>query len=190
MKLFHLDNVNFDPDYCFVDAPLPVGAEVQLAEAATPKMERLGIDILDLFMDEDRGGLKLPDYVSNTDEILPLSERCLEAFNEGFDIGDHEILACQLINGKKRVHSDKYAIVNFLSVTDCLDQDRSDIDNTTDFLLVEFMGKWCLDSKRVPPGRDLFRVDGVIGFIFTERLVDFIKSSGFTNFQFEPVTLG
>jgi len=189
MKFFKLDNINVDPRYCRVDPIIASFTDLTMGRSAKPIMERLEEDTLDLAMNEDRGGLELPDYVSTTASILALSTACATAIAEGFELGEHELLPARLINKKKRVHSDEYLVLNPLGQIECLNVERSDMNGDKDNPLVQIMGKWCLHTQEVPPDRDLFRVKSVIGYIFSERLVEHIQSEGYTNFHFTPVPL-
>jgi len=188
MKLFRLDAAKIDHRYCYTTGVSPIAGMVEASTTVVPRMEKLEIDRIDLKMDEDRGGLELSDWVSNPANLLALSKDCKDAILEGFDIGPHELVDCRLINKKGRDHGGEYTIVNLLGKQDCLNQQLSELDPNVPFLRVKFMGRWCLDAKKVP-ALDLFRVDGVIGYIFSERLVDLIGSRGFTNFPFDPVPL-
>ena len=87
------------------------------------------------------------------------------------------------------MHSDDHVLLNPFGRVDCLNTELSDMNGDPDYPLVRVMGKWCLRAKDVPADRDLFRVVGVIGYIFSERLVEFVQAQGFTNFVFTPVTL-
>jgi len=187
MKFFTLDNEDIDSRYCFIDAGVSVGTQIETGVPALPRMTELEEDALDLEMDEDSGGLELPDYVGNDNNLLTLRRGCAEAIAEGFDLGPHELLAARLINDKERVHADDYVVVNLIGLLECLDTVNSDMDGDPDDPAVIIMGKWYLKAAKVPPERDLFRVKGVIGYIFSERLVDFIRDQGFTNLNFIPV---
>lgn len=189
MKLYHLDSENVDPRYCYIDAGLSVGTNIEVGIPALLRMAELEEDVLDLEMDEDNGGLELSDYVSNDNNLLPLRRGCAEAFAKDFELGPHELLPARLINEKERVHSDDYVIVNLIGRLECLDTDRSDMDGDPDHPAVIIMGKWYLRADQIPPRRDLFRVKGVLGYVFSERLVAFIQSQGYTNFEFLPVSL-
>src|SRR5262249_4830232 len=70
-----------------------------------------------------------------------------------------------------------------------LDWERSDLNTNTENPLVRIFGKWSLKADRVPADRDLFRVKGLIGYLFSERLVDFIRKQKFKNFEFEDAKL-
>ncbi|MBL8952316.1 MAG: hypothetical protein JNK82_16170 [Myxococcaceae bacterium] len=186
MKIFQLEDIETDARYCFVDPALPCGPDISQGLPATPELERLGLAVLDLPLDETHGGLELPDYVSNTVNMLVLRRRCAEAIATQFAIGDHERLAARLINEKQRVHAEDYEICNPLGSFDCVDQKRSDMQPGP---WVNPYGKWYLSRALLPADRDLFRVDHVGGYFFTERLVAFVRARGFTNFAFKPVLL-
>lgn len=189
MQIFLLEDIETDGRYCFVDPVLSCGADISEGYPATPENERLGLDVLDLPMDEDEGGLELPDYVSNTDNMLILRRACAEAIIAGFAVGEHELLPTRLINEKQRVHADDYVILNPLGKIECIDRERSDMYQGPDDLWVNPWGTWYVRGALVPTDRDLFRVVGVRGYFFSERLASFIEARGFTNFRFQPVML-
>lgn len=189
MKIFLLEDTETDPRYCFVDPTLPCGADISEGFPAAPELERLGLDVLDLPMDEDEGGLEPADYVSNTDNMLILRRACADAIVAGSRVGEHEILPARLINAKQRVHADDYVILNPLGKFECVDRERSDMDQGVEDPWVNPWGKWYLRRTLVPTDRDLFRVVGVLGYLFSERLVELIGAQGFTNLRFRPVLL-
>lgn len=188
MKLFMLDCINVDRRYCRIDAYVSCIVHLLQGTPAKPEMERVEEDFLELEMNEVRGGLELPDYVSNTNTVLPLRKACAEAIVTNFEVGEHELLPAKLINSKERVHSDDYVVLNPLGRVDALNTELSDMDGDEDDPTVQVMGKWCAYAEKIPE-RDLFRIRGVTGYIFSERLVEFIKTQGYTNFAFKPVTL-
>ena len=57
------------------------------------------------------------------------------------------------------------------------------------YRLVRIFGKWKLKASSISIELDLMRVKGIPYYIFSERLVDFIKQRGFTNFPFDDVHL-
>lgn len=177
-----------DRRHCFIEAHnLPcdfyTGLPVQ------PILDRLELTSLDLHMDEDEGGLELGDYVGNTDGILVLRRRLVDAILANFAVGDRELIPVRLINEKKRVHSDDYAILNPLGEFDIIDRERSTISVHNDIVAVDAWEPWCIQSALVPEDRDLFRVLGLPGYLFSDRLVRFILDSGFTNISFWQVEL-
>ena len=187
MKLFQLQPEKYDRQYCFVRGALPISISITLAEPAKSLLDDLGIDVLDVKMDEDTGGLELPDNVGNLKGMLLLRRACADRIRGEFAMGTHEWLPARLMNEKKRVHADDYGILNPVGREDCLDTSRSEMGGDPDDPAVRIFGKYWLDSKRVPSGRDVFRVVGVAPYIFTERLVRFIETEGWTNFSFTPV---
>ena len=189
MKLFILDDIETDARYCRVDVTVACNDALTDGERALPELERQEIDVLELQMDEDEGGLELPDYVGNADNALVLRRACAEAIVAGFVVGEHELLPAQLINEKGRVHSDDYVILNPLGQAECLHLEASEMDGDEEEPMVKIMGRWYLSSELVPRDRDLFRVKGVIGYVLSERLVAFIEAEGFTNFHFLPVAV-
>lgn len=189
MKLFLLEDVQTDPRYCFVASELPCGAELSDGEPAAPDIERLELDVLELQMDEDQGGLERPDYVSNTDNMLLLRSSFADAIVDGFEVGPHELWPARLINEKQRIHAEDYTVLNPLGRFDCLDRALSEIDESTEEPMVNPWGKWLLRGSLVPADRDLFRVAGVLGYVFSERLVSFIRAGGMTNLAFVPIPI-
>lgn len=186
MKLFHLDGIDVDARYCAIGVRISYFSELIEGSPVRPVMEEDGEDVLDLKMDEDRGGLELGDYVSNLAGVLPLRKGCAEAIASAFELGEHELLPARLINEKNRVHSDDYVVLNPLGEHDCLNPQLSDMDGSTFDPTVQIMGKWCLHADKIPP-LDLFRVKCVEGYVFSERLVAFIQAEGYKNFRFNPV---
>ncbi len=170
--------------------PAEIAFHLAHGEIAGPTLAESGEDRVALDLDETRGALDLPDLVGNTRNYLVLRRSCLEAIQREHLLGDHETLPALLMNKKKRVHSDDYLILNPLGKIDCLDTARSDMSDDGLEPAVEFLGKFFLSASRVPADRDIFRVRGVmVGYMFSERLVDFIRAQGYTNFVFEPVAL-
>lgn len=186
-QLCYLETLPPERRYCCVDAHVPcdfyAGLPVQ------PTLDRLELTRLDLDMDEDDGGLELGDYVGNTDGILVLRRRLVDAILANFTVGEHELIPARLINEKKRVHSDDYAILNPLGEFDIIDRERSTILVYDEHMVVEDMDPWCIQSALIPQGRDLFRVLGLSGYLFSDRLARFILDSGFTNISFWQVEL-
>lgn len=189
MKLFELKPSDSDRAFCFIWASIPFSIALLDGDPVLPSMSENQMPHLDLGIDEDAGGLKLPDRVGNTQSMLILRNRCLNAIVKAFKLGKYEVLPARLINEKKRVHSPDYAVVNFLDRVECLDTEKSDMNNNEKNLSVQIFGKYWLKKDLIPKDRDLFRVKGVIGYIFSERLVQYIQKEKFTNFFFKPVPL-
>lgn len=88
-------------------------------------------------------------------------------------------------NEKKRIHTNDVLVVNPLNAVDCLDWDRSQLDGDVENPMVRIFGKWSIKAERIPPDLDLFRVKGLIGYLFSERLVEFIRNQKFEGFAFD-----
>jgi hypothetical protein len=188
-QYFAINFLKHNRIFCFVSPKLTCGGKLLVGEPARPVMEQDDVEVLDLQMVEDRGGLKLPDFVGNTSLMLALSKPCAEALAQ-LDLGEHEVLPARLINKKKRVHSDGYVVVNPLGHIDCLDLKKSDVINDPDEdPYVRPLGKYFLVRSNIPEKIDLFRASGVGGFICSERFVQTVEKHKFTNFAFTPVQL-
>ncbi len=187
-EYFAIDFLKHNRVFCFVSPRLSCGGKLLVGEPARPVMEHDDVAVLDLDMVEDRGGLKLPDFVGNTALLLALSKACADALAQ-LDLGTHELLPARLINEKKRVHSDGYVVLNPLGHIDCLDLKRSDLAKDTKQPRVRALGKYFLEKSSIPETLDLFRARGVGGFICSQRLVQSVEKHKFTNFAFTPVQL-
>lgn len=181
-----------DRRYCLVTShasrlsyPLSHGRDARTV------FDELDLAAVRLDLDEAGGGLALPDMVGNDLNYLILRRPCAEALLERFALGPHDVLPAHLFNRKKRLHADDYLILNPLGKIDCLDVGRSDMDDDgADERTVRLFGKFMLDRRRIPADRDIFRVRGVLlGYMYSERLVDFIRERDYTNFVFKPVAL-
>lgn len=191
MKMYFYDLERCEDRYCvLVGVRNPYAWELSLGEPAAALMKERGDKVMRLNIDEATGGLDLPDAVPNTDNLLVLRRRCADPILERFELGEHEALPVVLINSKGRVHAKDYVVVNPFGHVDCLDMERSEMDGDEDDPTVRIFGKFWLEAARVPTDRDIFRVRGVgHGYMFSERLVAFIREQGFTNFVLHEVQL-
>lgn len=190
MKIYQCDLDPGDERYCIADdRGTPYSHELFFGEPAAALMKERGDDAMKLYLDEVEGGLDLGDLVPNTDNLLVLRKQCAKQILAVFELGDHEALPVVLINSKGRVHAKDYLVVNPFGMTDCLDMERSEMDGDEDDPCVRIFGQFWLDASRVPADRDIFRVRGVGGYMFSERLVAFINEQGFTNFVLRRVQL-
>lgn len=203
MRIFRLDLFNCDSRYCFVRGASPYDTNLQRGGPVLDEMKEDGVAALEYEIDEDRG-LDVGDYFRTTSNHLPVSRRFADAIAKQFDLGRYEFVparvarvtrpnrllrALGLGKEKRRIVVPDIVIVNPLDAVDCLDWARSEMDGDEDDPLVRIFGKWSLKRERIPRGRDLFRVKGLIGYLFSERLVDFVRREGFANFVFEDAPL-
>jgi hypothetical protein len=189
MKVYHCTSAPSDGRFCYVNRHIsPVGTRIVRGKEARPVLDRLGEDHIELSLNEGMGGLERPDLVGNNQNYLVLRRPCAEAILGGFVVGPHELFPTLLINRKKRVHADDYVLLNPLGQSDCLDRARSDMEESG--VYVRMFGSFTLRAAAILADRDIFRVLGVPGgYMFSERLVEFIRARAFTNFVFEPVNL-
>lgn len=190
MKLHLCKSLASDKRYCLVTRhgspfsyPLAHGVEVG------SRMTEHGADAVTYELDESRGALDLPDMVGTNLNFLILRKACADAILAESELGSHEVIPAVLVNAKKRVHSSDYVVINPHGKIECLDTARSDMDDDDDDPSVAIFGKFWLKAALVPPKRDIFRVKGLIGYVFSERLVELIRQQGFTNFVFEDIQL-
>ncbi|MCX4242252.1 hypothetical protein [Paraliomyxa miuraensis] len=191
MKLYLCKCSASDKRYCLVTRhgspfsyPLAHGVEV------ASRMEDKGVEAVTFDLDEARGALELPDLVGTNLNFLILRKLCADAILGQHDVGEHEVVSAVLVNSKERVHASDYVVLNPHGKVECLDTVRSEMDDDDDDPAVALFGKFWLKAALVPPGRDIFRVKGLtVGYVFSERLVEFIRAQGFSNFVFEDVQL-
>lgn len=191
MKLFLCTSDAGDPRYCLVTSHgSPLSDPLATGEPIAPVMEEFDEHDVRLELDENDGGLDRPDMVGNDQNYLILRRACADAILAAFSAGPHDVTPVTLVNKKKRVHADDYVVVNPHGQVECLDRARSEMNKDAEAPAVRIFGKFWLRTAAVPADRDIFRVRGLlIGYVFSERLVEFISAHAFTNFVFEPIQL-
>jgi len=183
-------NDTLDRRYCMIRPRAPYWSDLAFGRPALPSMHDCGDEAMRLDLDEAAAGLERPDRVANVYDLLVLRRSCAEAIVAVHDLGAYELLPAMLINAKERVHAEDYVVLNPLGSIDCLDVARSQMGGTPDAPCVRFEGEFGLDASRVPAGRDVFRVQKIsAGYAFSDRLHDFIRDRGFTNFALRDVPI-
>jgi len=190
MKVYRCESKATDRKYCFVSRHIsPFDGPMSEGKPLTPVLEKKGASRVELDLDEDRGGLELPDLVGGRLNYLVMRNAVAAAIAAKFKLDPHDEAPVALINSKKRLHSGDYTVVNPHGHVDCLDPEQSELDGS-DEMFVRIFGKWALKASAIPKDRDIFRVQGLAsGYIFSERLVDFILEKKYTNFKFADVTV-
>lgn len=190
MKVFICKSQATDKKFCYVSRHISaLSSPLARGLPLTPLMEEYGESRVDLTLDEDRGGLELPDLVGNRLNYLILRNTVASALAKKFDFGPCEQAPVALINKKKRVHSADYVVVNPQGQLDVLDPERTELDGSGE-LFVKIFGKWALKPDAIPTDRDIFRVKGLpAGYFFSERIVDFIRGQKYTNVELTDVTV-
>lgn len=189
MRIFHLNPIECDPKYCYVSGSFPYDTKLMRGGEVLAEMEADGVSALEYDLDEDEGGLEVGDFFTNVDNHLPVTRKFADSIADRFDLGYCEFIPGLVRNAKGRVHVSDMVILNPVEAVDCLDWEDSDINDDDDYPMVRIFGKWSLKAGQIPDGRDLFRVKGLIGYCFSERLVEFIGQQGMTNFEFEEARL-
>jgi hypothetical protein len=185
MAYFRMNPVECDSKFCNVTGAFFCGTQLLRGGPILEPMKKRGIERLTYTLDEEAGGLRVGDYLTNTQSELVLKRACAEAIVTEFDVGPHELISAEVKNEKGRVHAADITVLHPVLTNDCLDWEKSRLDRDEDYPMVRLFGAWSLNGKKVPPKLDLFRVKGLFGFIFSERLVEFINKKGFENFVFE-----
>lgn len=191
MKLYYCNAEPANRKFCYVSSyisqfygPLARGFSV------ASLLQEFEVNRLEIEIDEGEGGLELPDLVGTPINCLILRNRVAEDIIEHFEMGQYETVQTSLINEKKRVHSTDYTVINPLGFVDVLDPTRSDLVDDLGLKVVQIFGKFAIKKSAIPADRDIFRVQGLpLGYMFSERLVDFIHQQGYTNFTFADVVL-
>lgn len=185
MRFFRLNPIECDPRYCYVAGSFPYDTKLMRGGIVLEEMHSDGVTTLEYQLDEDEGGLEVGDYITNVENHLTVTKKFADSVGDKFDLGQCEMIPALARNEKGRVHIPAMVVMNPVEAVDCLDWEASDVDDDEDYPMVQLFGAWSLRPERMPDGRDLLRVKGLIGYVFSERLVDFIEERGMTNFEFE-----
>jgi hypothetical protein len=190
MKVFNCGSEATDPKFCFVsshtsayDGPMAEGTPLR------PLLQEFGDERVSFEIDEDEGGLELPDLVGNQLNYLVMRTPVLAAIEKKFQLGPHDTAPAALLKKRKKVHSTDYTVVNPHGHVECLDASRSELEAGGE-PIVRIFGRYALKGSAIPKDRDIFRVKGLVsGYIFTGRLVEFIREQKYTNFGFTEITV-
>jgi hypothetical protein len=189
MGLSFLNPLNCDAKYAFARGASIYDTRLMRGGAVLADMAAASVPFLKYEMDEEYGGLLVGDFITNSDSHLLVTRKLADAIVRKFNLGPVELIPAKLLNEKKRVHFHDAVVIHPVEPIDCLDWERSDIGGDDTYRLVRIFGRWMLRGAAVPPDRDLLRVKGLLYYVFSERLVDFVQKSGFANFVFEDVRL-
>lgn len=186
MKIFMCSSKAADRKFCYVSRHIsPYDAPMSQGKPLLPLLQEFGAERVDFEIDEDRGGLELPDLVGNRLNYLVMRNPVVEAIDAKFEFGPHEKAAVALLKKRKKVHSADYTVINPHGQVDVLDESQSEFDAGG---FVQIFGKYALSAAKIPKDRDVYRAKGLVsGYLFSERLVDFIRAQHYTNFEFTEV---
>ena len=185
-----LNCVTDDKVYCFAE-PRPRGAYAPVyrmtrGESIASKYPDDQYSV-ELHLDEDRQGLKLPSFVGNTGKLIILQKDVARYIQDNSTLGPVETFAFTLINHKGRVHSKDYVFFSPLGTQDCLDLDRSEMRRWTDGS-IQNVSRIVLDLLKLVDAPDVVRIrESASDVLFSVELVETIEAQGFTNFKFNDV---
>jgi hypothetical protein len=185
MPYVRMNPIECDAKFCHVTGAFFCGTQLLNGGPILQPMKEWGLDRLTYTLDEEEGGLRVGDYLTNTQSELVLKRACAEAIVTDFAVGPYELIPAEVKNEKGRIHAADVVVLHPVLTNDCLDWEKSQLGRDKEYPLVRLFGAWSLKGEKIPPDLDLFRVKGLLGFIFSERLVEFIRQKGFENFVFE-----
>jgi len=141
-------------------------------------------------MDPDfPNNLFLPDTLLNSDQCIIASGRLTKTLRE---IGGPsvEYLAADIIDHKGRIASSEYSIVHPIAPLDCLDRAKSKVKESK--ILpgkIDSVKRLVLDETRIPPDRQIFRIQGLWSLILVRpSLADALDAGKFTSLEWLPVS--
>ena len=158
MHSFSIFSTRDDPKHCLVD---------EVPEALRPKKWRISeglptehhypSDVV-LTMYKGHKGVVVPDMVSNTNRITIVSSK-LKSLLEQHSGARIEFLPASIANHKGRVAAKDYFIANVLDHVDCVDKQRSEVEELNpDPTLLSGLFRLQVLPDRIPPESKLFRL--------------------------------
>ena len=172
----HFGNiVNFEDDFELVEG-LPLADN--FPENAEYRMN-----------DDFPDNIELHDILHNLDEQLIINEKTRKFF-ENQEIKDVEYLPVNIINHKGRKVKEKYYIMNFLKLVDCIDRDQTTFGwNSLDPDLMEDVENLTVDESRIPLDSHIFRIKHLTSVILIYKdLLDLINKAGFKGYKISKTT--
>lgn len=158
MPSFSILSTSDDPKHCLVD---------EVPESLRPKMWRIGKGLpmehryppdVVLKMDGGHKGLVVPDLVSNTESIALVSSK-LKGLLEQHSGARIEFLPVSIANHKGRVAAKDYFIANVLDHVDCVDKERSEVEELhPDPTLLSGLFRLQVLQDQIPSEAKLFRL--------------------------------
>jgi hypothetical protein len=141
-------------------------------------------------MDPDfPNNLRLVDNLLNSDRAMVVSPTLRDWLDQR-RIPRVEYLPVSIIDHRGRVASADYAIVHPVEPVDCIDRDRSEFSESriTPGQISRFR-KMVIDDARVPPDRQIIRLQGFWGATLVRAdLVRDLSQTAFSGLSFLPVS--
>jgi hypothetical protein len=136
-----------------------------------------------MHLDEDSPKhIRKGSFVGNTDNYLIVDKQVVEECKK-YNMGEVEFWPFTLINHKGRIHSQDYCFVCPVFPFDALNTEKSEIDRDSDGTVIG-VDSIVLDKTKLEKAPDLFRVNDIVRFAFSEPLATTLLEK-FTNFSFD-----
>jgi hypothetical protein len=130
----------------------------------------------------------LVDAVMNPSSAIVASPRLAGAMAERAP-GDVELLPVRIIDHKCKLASAEYVVVHPVKALDAVDRERSVFDLVYNSPLFDSFSRLVIDPTRVPPERQIFRLQGVWRLIVARReLVQVIEGLGLKGVGWTPAS--
>ncbi len=154
--LFDLLGETNDEKLCLLDNQIE---DLGLGDVYMRRGERLGDRFpadARLYMDDEHPGKKLSDLLGNSNNLLLGSKKLVELVKK--HCGDMvECLPFTLYDHRRRVASKDYSLIHPLTIADCLDLGKSDIEwNSVDPESISRIRRHVVDRKRLAACRQCF----------------------------------
>ena len=133
--------------------------------------------------------VKLPDNCESLESVIIVSAK-LRDWLAGQELPEIEFLGVSIVNHKGQAASDEYAIVNPLSIQDCIDKQNSNLMwNNIDPTFISTIFKLVLLPDQIDPKFPMFRLQHEPTVVCVQaELATKIKEAGFTGLNFVPVS--
>lgn len=118
-----------------------------------------------------KSGKVIPDYISNTSNLMLVAEELRQYLTEHAD-AEIEFIPSQVKNHGGRLLKEPFYIANVLGAVSCMDKRRSDIEwSSIDPDCPMCIRRLVLDHKKIPKNAKLFRLANAVGlFLIREDL--------------------
>jgi hypothetical protein len=176
-------------EYCFTDRT-PVGIATRWYRLATGvefgKDYPEDTDEVKLQLGDDYRGLKLPSFLGNTSNMLPVMGSAADIVL-AHKVGRTERLPFLLLDHKGRIYSRDYVFLNPLERIECLNLERSEVRRSKKGEIKD-VNRPVLDAARLERAPDVFRLGEEPNLcFFSSVVVAKLKQAACTNFVFTEV---
>jgi hypothetical protein len=143
-----------------------------------------------IFLSKEYPGVKLVSQIGNTKGMIAAAPEMVEAIRKHCEGVAIEYLPFTIIDHRKRVLSDAYAIVNPLGTFDAVNESKSNIQLNARGKVVR-IHHLVLDAKKLEKAPALFRLDkGPSVYVVSQALADEFRKRQLTNVLLEEMEVG